>query len=796
MKAFHLPGKFRSVFLAACRCAFVVLGLSLFTGISRAQDPFFAPKKDDAKPVERIGKKYPTDDIIDFEIGFKPASARRGQVVTLTIKGTPKPGYHTYPLTQRTAEQIPAQLSKLKWDETGGLKPLAPISETEPEQVFEEGSGALLEHKKPFIWSQDLLIPEDATTGPRKLRFRIDLQVCDRTCKKGEPQFEGTVLVADGPAVPLAPEVQKRLQAPADEIKVVTVLGSGGSLSGSNDFNISPSGLGSKPVTAAPQPGISIVKPASPTEPDSVYKAALEALLDRQKSTAATVPITESETDYQATMNALRQQIEADQTPAPPVGLLSFMLTGVFWGAVSLITPCVFPMIPITVSFFLKQSEKAHHRPVTMALVYCLTIVVVLTISAVALLSFFRWLSVNPIMNFALGALFVIFALSLFGMYDLELPSFLTRFTSTRESKGGLVGVMFMALTFTIVSFACVAPFLGGFGGTAAGSNYTLLHRVLGGFAFAATFAAPFFILALFPNLLRKMPKSGSWLNNVKVVMGFLELAAALKFFRAGELVNSPTAAFFTYDLVLGMWIALALLCGAYLLNLYRLPYDTPAESIGVPRLIFGALFLSLSFYLLPALFRFSEDGEKQRPNGTIYAWIDSFLLPEPSEGKEELNWSGNLMKAVHEARAARQNTRTPQLVFVDFTGETCTNCKFNEKTVFTKADIKKLFQPYRLVQLFTDKVPDKYYSSELRAAFGNSTSRQTTDAEVNLKFQRDTFGTEQLPLYVILEPLPDGKIRVVSRYEEGKINNAEAFAQFLREPLGSESSGLRAQAP
>src|SRR5207245_2266331 len=168
-----------------------------------------------------------------------------------------------------------------------------------------------------------------------------------------------------------------------------------------------------------------------------------------------------------------------------------------------------------------------------------------------------------------LGALFVFFALSLFGMYEIELPNSLARFTSAREGKGGLVGTMFMALTFTIISFACVAPFLGGFGGTAATSGITWTHRVLGGLAFSVTFASPFFVLALFPTLLKQLPKSGNWLNAVKVVMGFLELAAALKFCRAGELIYLPEPKLFTYDFVLGLYIGLSILCGLYLLNLF-----------------------------------------------------------------------------------------------------------------------------------------------------------------------------------------------------------------------------------
>src|ERR1700735_5471796 len=176
------------------------------------------------------------------------------------------------------------------------------------------------------------------------------------------------------------------------------------------------------------------------------------------------------------------------------IDLWGFILAGIFWGAISLVTPCVFPMIPITVSFFLKQSEKKHHRPLLMASVYCATIVIVLALAALLLLNTFRWLSINPILNFAMGGLFVFFALSLFGMYEIELPSGLARFTAAREGKGGFIGTLFMALTFTIISFACVAPFLGGFGGTAASSGLTWTHRILGGLAFSITFASPFMV--------------------------------------------------------------------------------------------------------------------------------------------------------------------------------------------------------------------------------------------------------------------------------------------------------------
>jgi thiol:disulfide interchange protein DsbD len=703
----------------------------------------------------RKGRENTKDRLI-FKAAVNPTEAKRGEVIKLTITGIPKPGFHTYPLTQLPSKEASAYVSKLEIKETSGLKPLPPVTESSPDQVQEQGIGLLLEYKKEFTWSQDVLIPPEVEPGIKTLKLNIFTQVCDEHgCVPVDADLEAEVKVAATPAVALSPALQERLktnrggnsEAPAGTEKA------GGSKS-----------IADQESTAA------------------------------KGSTVNPFPITEAEKTYQESMHAVAKQIQTEEAGGP-AGLLAFMLTGVFWGAVSLVTPCVFPMIPITVSFFLKQSEKAHYRPLTMAVVYCATIVVVLTIAAVALLSFFRWLSINYLMNYALGALFVFFALSLFGMYDIELPSGLARFTSSREGQGGLVGVMFMALTFTIVSFACVAPFLGGFGGTAASAGLTMTHRILGGFAFAATFAFPFFILALFPNLLRQMPKSGSWLNSVKVVMGFLELAAALKFFRAAELIQRPIPEYFTYDLVMGMWIALSLLCGLYLLNFYRLPYDTPAENIGVPRLLFGFLFISLGFYLVPALFQSPTEGEKQRPKGAVYAWIDSFLLPEPTQGKGELPWTGNLPRAITEVRALRQGTGQAKFIFIDFTGKTCTNCKLNEREVFSKPDIKALFKPFTLVQLYTDEVPDEFYSSELRTQFGGKTTRQQTDArQVNLPFQREVFGTEQLPLYVILEPLPDGKIRVVARYDEGKINDVEGFAQFLKKPFSAEG-GAQARA-
>jgi thiol:disulfide interchange protein DsbD len=196
-------------------------------------------------------------------------------------------------------------------------------------------------------------------------------------------------------------------------------------------------------------------------------------------------------------------------------------------------------------------------------------------------------------------------------------------------------------------------------------------------------------------------------------------------------------------------------------------------------------VFLGLALYLAPALFKVNAAGQPQRPGGSVYAWIDSFLLPESVEGDAEAPHTANLDYAVSLAREEFKKTGTPKRLFIDFTGVTCTNCKINEKSVFTKSQISKLFDEYIVVKLFTDTVPPDYYAPELRAELAKN-KRSVYDAkDVNLAFQTKVFDTEQLPLYVILEPQLDATIRIVAVYDEGRINNEVIFAEFLRNPDG-----------
>jgi thiol:disulfide interchange protein DsbD len=734
---------------AFSQSAWIAMAAALLAAVAQAHGEDFA-----------VGKKQPTADRIDFTVDLQPldpfssankvGAARefsRGDVIRLVIHGAPRKGFHTYPLTEQYKDQK-GNVSSISYGKNDDLQPLWPIKETPAPESVNEGKdvGFFLEHAKPFTWVQDFFIKRDATPGPHHLTFTLSVQVCDTSCTFGDHKFDVPFTVVDGPPLEPAPGLQERLN-----------------------------------VVKAPT--VELIEPP-PAPPLTRGNA------DQPKSADVTNPPTAKSVN--------------PATPAPATGgvwdLLGFMWQGILWGALSLVTPCVFPMIPITVSYFLKQSEKSGspalaggraqarkgRSPLLLAAIYSLTIAAVLTVAGVLLVQFVQQFSQHWATNLVLGGLFVFFALSLFGMYDIVLPSWLGRLTAAGEGRGGLVGVVFMALTFTVISFACVAPFYGGFialSGSGA-SAADRLKLVLGALAFSVTFALPFFVLALFPSLLKALPKSGSWLNTVKVVMGFLELAAAFKFLRAAEINFFAKTDFLTYQLVLGVYVALAVACGLYLLGVYRLPHDHGAhETLSVPRLLFGCAFLGLALYLLPGLFPFkTADGEPDKPQGTLFAWIDAFLLredapPAPAAqkapGAGPLAWTADLKDALKQADAEKK------LLFLDFTAQTCTNCKWNEANVFTDPAVKDLLREYVLVRLYTDVVPPGY--------------RSPTTGEQNQQFQHEVFKNAQLPLYAILRPKEAGGYEVVGRpYAEGKINHLDEFERFLQGPLLAQSADAR----
>jgi thiol:disulfide interchange protein len=572
-----------------------------------------APK---AKHVEFKVSVLPADPFAESNAASARGNfeVRRGETFRVVIQGTPERNWHTYPIHKHTPEQPTAQLSQVTLADAKDFAVLGPISESEPELVtLPGGLGKAYEYEGPFSWTMEVLARPTASPGEASVGVEISLQVCDpNRCVLEKHTLSVPVRISSKDAAALAPGVEKLLQE----------------FDAAREKERAERERKTAPAATAATEG------AAPTEP-----------FDWRSYTVVNSPNLAS--------------VSGGGTRDG--GLWATVVTAVLGGFISLLTPCVFPMIPVTVSFFLKQGERAHHRPVTMAAVYCATIVGVLTVGGIALVHVLQVISQHWVTNFFLTVVFVYFALSLLGMYEITLPSGLANLTGSREGKGGLAGIVFMALTFSIISFACVGPIYGAFITLEAASQSSVtgwLQRVLGPLAFALAFASPFFVLALFPSLLRSLPKSGSWMNSVKVVMGFLELAAAFKFVRAAELNFLAKSEYFTFDLVMGIYIALCVACGLYLLNVYRLPHDHEApELIGVPRLVFGLVFLSFALYLLPGMFR-DDRGRSQKPRGIAYEWVSAFLLPDnPSD------WRSDLRAAL----AAAEREKKP--LFIDFTG-------------------------------------------------------------------------------------------------------------------------------
>ena len=404
-------------------------------------------------------------------------------------------------------------------------------------------------------------------------------------------------------------------------------------------------------------------------------------------------------------------------------GFFSFVLLAISMAFLSLLTPCVFPMIPITVSYFIHQGEVGDRKPLSNAIIYTLGIIATFSILGFILAltlgaSGANQLAANPWVNLFIAGLFIYFALSLFGMYEIEMPAKLKELSMRQEGRGGIIGTLFMAVTFTLTSFTCTVQFVGLL--LVSASQGQWFWPFLGMVVFSAAFAFPFFFLALFPQYLAKLPKSGGWLNSVKVVMGFLEMAAAFKFLSNTDLVWGW--GFFSHNAVLAVWAVLMLLTGFYILGKIQLPHDSPLKSISVPRLMLSTAFLTFGLYLTSGLFGQSMS--------------------------DELTWYRSLDDGLEEARA------TGKSVFIDFTGYTCTNCRWMEANVFVKKDVHDRFKEMVLVQLYTDGGPNH---------------------RENQEYEIERFGTAALPFYVILSPDDE----VIATFP-GMTRNINDFIDFL----------------
>ena len=418
----------------------------------------------------------------------------------------------------------------------------------------------------------------------------------------------------------------------------------------------------------------------------------------------------------------------------------ALLLTAFAAGFVALLTPCVFPMIPITVSIFTpKPGEK---KSLAGPIAYCAGIIGTFTLVGVLVSVLFgasglNLFAANPLVNLALATLFIVLALNLFGAFEILVPASVLNRVQPR-GKTGLLAPFLMGLAFTLTSFTCTVPFVGTT--LTATATQGVWLPALGMLAFSTAFALPFFALALFPGVLSKLPRAGEWLVSVKAFMGFLELAAALKFLQNADLTLN--LGLITRPVFLAIWFDLALVAGLYLLRVLRLSKDSPEQKIGPMRRAFGLATLAVAGWLLTAF------------NGGSLHDLNAYLPPRDYGQKAQANsrWVKNDLDAAL-ALAKAQN----KPLLINFSGYACTNCRLMENDVLPSPQVVRALDSFVPVELFTD---------------GTDAKSRAFSA-----FQQKHFGTVAIPLYAVISP--DGTVR---GQLAGLERDPDKFADFLQQ--------------
>ncbi len=623
---------------------------------------------------------------VSLSMSVAPSSVPSGGSGTAKISASIDGGWYMYSISQGAGGPIPTRISLGE----GPFK-MGSVSGPRPKVKMDANFGINTEsYAGSAVFNVPFTVTAGTPEGPQTLNASIRYQVCNDT-------------------VCLPPKSVKLASA-------VTILAGKGSASSTPAATPTP--------TPSPTPNnvnANVIANANTSDANSNIdqnaNADTHSALPPMNGPASGV----NDSDTAAPIRPAESNIN-DQP------IWGFIWLAITFGALSLLTPCVFPMIPITVSYFTKHGSETTAGSVRDALVYALGIIFTFTGLGVALAVLFgaagiNRFAANPYVNLLITGIFLAFAFSLLGAYNLGVPSsVLTKldgFTRSKES-GKTLGLLLMGLTFSLTSFTCTAPLVGTI--LVAAAQGDLFYPIVGMLAFSSVFALPFFVLAVAPQLMQSLPRSGTWMNAVKVVMGFLEIGAALKFLSNVDLVWGWDI--FTRDVVIAGWIALAVLTFLYLLGVFRFSHDSENRSIGLVRVLNAFLFGTLALYLLTGLF------------GSRLGELESFLPPAKETSStngggaisNELSWITNDYQA-----ALKQAQAENKKIFIDFTGYTCTNCRWMEANMFPKPAVRAELEKFVRVRLYTDGEGEPYEGFQ--------------------KMQEERFGTVALPLYVILTP-------------------------------------------
>jgi thiol:disulfide interchange protein len=500
------------------------------------------------------------------------------------------------------------------------------------------------------------------------------------------------------------------------------------------------------------------------------------------------------ETDFELVNKATKSKVEVDDSSLlatrsnnDPYSLWSFMLVAFLAGLAALLTPCVFPMIPMTVTYFTGRDHNKRGRFFN-SLFYGFCIILIYSLIGAVLTPFMGPETANDLAtgwlpNVIFFIVFIVFALSFFGLFEITLPHKWVNKADKLGDKGGLLGIFFMALTLVLVSFSCTGPIVGSILVESAGG--LSLKPVLGMFAFSAAFAIPFALFAFFPNWLNSLPKSGGWLNVVKVVLGFLELALAFKFLSIAD--QAYHWGILDRDIYLAIWIVIFSMLGLYLLGKIKLKSDSNQEHISVARLILSICTFTFVVYLIPGLFgaplkalagylppMHTHDfvlGKETSSNPSLVSLNESCETPLYSD---ILHWPHELNGYFDydQALACAKSLNKP--VFVDFTGHGCVNCREMEARVWSEQPVlDRLNRDYVLLALYVDdktELSEKdWYTSDYDQKLKKTIGKQNAD------FQITRFGNNAQPFYVLLDS--EGEILLKPKAYDMNVDN---FVEFL----------------
>ncbi len=740
------------------------------------------------------------------------ANEEGNDTYALVFHGTLKDGYHGYPLSDPYSAPI--------FEFSNGTKVGKMFETLKPEEVTDEYGDKVKHYHGQMIFVQRIKAePNTKITGT------ISTNICtDATNQCQQSSFDFNITLA--PAAAKAEPAKVEEKAETEEVKAEETTEAEAVVAENNGPEWMVDGV-------VKGENLSLVFSHIVTDAELASKPAMPVIsFEREGQVIETIALRDSEIDYeglkaQDTLRLVTNGFKAadlGEGVAKIAGNIAYnnaeysyeislpsneedatkldwssLITAILWGFAALLTPCVFPMVPMTVSFFIKGSQspaqgrfRATMYGFFIVALYVLPIAVLILISNLAGGSnvtndIFNWLSTHWIPNLIFFAIFMIFAASFFGAFEITMPSSLVNKSDAGAEKGGLLGIFFMALTLVLVSFSCTGPIVGTviISSTSGGNIWMPILTMA---AFATAFALPFTLLAWFPSLLKNMPKSGGWLNSVKVVLGFIEIALGLKFLMTAD--QTYHWGLLDREIYLAIWIVTFALLGLYLLGKLRFAHDDKMETLSVKRLVMAILVFSFVVYLIPGMFGaplkgisgylppmstqdFRVDGNPKNHN-TQVKYGDFLHIPNNLEGYFDLD----------EAIAAAKEQNKP--IFVDVTGHACNNCREMESYVWSDTKVTRLMsEDYIVCALYVDDktalAEGDYYTNE------NGVEMRELGRK-NAAIAIDRWGINAQPGYVLLTP--DGQ-SMVSPKTMSYDREISHFVDFLETGLNNHKNGI-----